>query len=257
MDVLTESCGSTDEVKERIAQCIRESSGRLRLVGEADEIVPTIKFIGVNDRTTGERIADMANEIDTTNGDWQIIEIKDPNTIVFFQQRCRVSVTRIIADCDRFWKTPDSLAERAKLGSDPVLALIPTPARFEESVHATVAMGLVSGALVLSEKGYELDGQNGDAILLGTRLNEVVSGLRDNYDGLVGLYESFVNGLVRNRAEVEQRLNNYVQNDATNDVSLATQLGKEPFFRAQETVDALMPYLRRMPLNGNKDAARQ
>ena len=255
VDVLRESCKSTDELKERLAQCIRESSGRLRLVGEADEIIPTIKFIGVNDRSTGERVAHMANEIDTTNGDWKIIEIKDPNTIVFFQQRCRVSVARIIADTDRFWKRPNSIAERARLGSDPVLALIPTPARFEESVHATVAMGLVSGALRLSEKGYESDGQNGDPILLGTSLNEVVSGLRDNYDGLVGLYESFVNGLVRNRAEVEQRLNKYVQNGATNDGSLAAQLGKEPFVRAQETVDALMPYLRRMPLNGSKDAA--
>ncbi|MFC1636372.1 hypothetical protein ACFL5Z_16195, partial [Planctomycetota bacterium] len=257
MDVLRESCTSTDELKKRLAQCIRESSGRLRLVGEADEIIPTIKFIGVNSRSTGDQIAQMANEIDTTNGDWQIIEIKDPNTIVFFQQRCRVSVARMIADTDRFWKRPNSIAERARLGSDPVLALIPTPARFEESVHATVAMGLVSGALNLSEKGYESDGHNGDPILLGTTLNEVVSGLRDNYDELVGLYESFVNGLVRNRAEVEQRLKDYVQNDATSDGSLAAQLGKDPFVRAQETVDALMPYLRRMPLNGNKDADQQ
>jgi hypothetical protein len=253
VDSFRESCKSTDELKERVAQCIRESSGRLRLVGEADEIIPTIKFIGVNDRSTGEWIAEMANEIDTTNGDWPIIEIKDPNTIVFFQQRCRVSLTRMIADTDMFWEMPSSLSARAKLGSDPILALIPPPDCSEEDACTAVAMGLISRALIPSERGYEFYGQSGDPIFLGTKPDEVISGLKDNYDWLVGLYESFVGLLVRNRAEAEQRLDHYVQNDVSSDGPFLARLGEEPFARVRETVDALMPYLRRMSLNNSND----
>lgn len=248
-DVLKESCKSTDELKERIAQCIRESSGRLRVVGEADEIIPTIKFIGANDRNTGEWIANMANEIDITNGDWPIIEINDPNTIVFFQQRCRISLTRMIADIDKLWEMPESLGERAKLGSDPIRALIPTTDCPAEDVCTTIAMGLVSGVLKPSEKGYELDGQTDDPVPLGTDLDEIIRGLKDNYRLLVSLYGSFVNSLACNRNNTEKRLNRRIQNDASSDGPLLAQLGKEPFVRAQEAVDALIPYLRRMPLN--------
>ncbi|MHC4751805.1 MAG: hypothetical protein ACYTFW_18255 [Planctomycetota bacterium] len=106
---------------------------------------------------------------------------------------------------------------------------------------------------ILSEKGYELNGQSGDPILLGTKLDEVISGMKDNYDWLVGLYESFVKRLVRNRAEAEQRLDHYIQNDVSTDGPLLARLGEEPFVRVRETVDALMPYLRRMSLNHNND----
>ena len=56
-EVFRESCQSPREIKDRVDQSIRESQGRLRLVGEADEIIPTMKFIGVGDRATGEWIA--------------------------------------------------------------------------------------------------------------------------------------------------------------------------------------------------------
>ena len=216
-DVFRRSCTSTDEQKERIAQCVRESSGRLRLDGEADEIIPTMKFIAVNDRSTGERIANMANEVDTTSGDWQVVEIKDTNTIVLFQQRSRVSLTRLIAHADTHWKRPDGPQERVKLGSDPILAMIPSPDCREGDVCTVVAMGLVSETLRPSEKGYELNGQSGDPILLGTELGEIVCDLKDNYDWLVGMYESFVGNLARNHAEVEQRLGDYIRNGVASD----------------------------------------
>lgn len=255
-DVLKESCKSIEQLKERIAQCMHESSGRLRIVGEADEIIPTIKFIGANDRNTGEWIANMANEIDTSNGDWLIIEINDPSTIVLFQQRCRISLTRMIADTDKLWEMSDSLVERAKLGSDPIRALIPTADCPIEDVCTTIAMGLVSEGLKLSEKGYELNGQNGGPILLGTGLDEIICGLKGNYRLLVSLYGFFVNGLAFSRNDIEQRLNRCIQNVISNDDLLLTQLGKEPFIRVQETVDALMPYLRRMPLNHSSNTRK-
>ena len=42
--------------------------------GEADEVIPTMKFIVAPDRATGEFIADIANNIDATNGDWQVVQ---------------------------------------------------------------------------------------------------------------------------------------------------------------------------------------
>ena len=84
----------------------------------------------------------------------------------------------------------------------------------------------------------------------------LVRDLKDNYDRLVGLYEFSVRSLAHNHGEVEQRLSDYIRNGVASDGSLAAQLGKEPFVRAREIVDALMPYLRRMPMSRSNSAGK-
>lgn len=249
-DVLRESCRSPAELTECIAQAMRESSGRLRITGEADEVIPTIKFIGVNDQAIGEWIRRKTNEIDMTAGDWQTVVIGDPNLIVFFQQRCQVSITQMIADGAHLWSVPETLVERARLGSDPILALAPRVIDGPNERHTALAMGLMCGAVRESDHGYEVDGEDGEPVPLGKDLEEVVGRLYSDYRLPIHLYRSFVDLSVRDPGEMEARLNRAIANPASVDGTLAAKLEKAPFVRAQEAFRALTPYLRRMPRKG-------
>lgn len=256
IDVFRGSCRSSAELNDLIAQCLRESNGRLRITGEADEIIPTIKFIAAKDRSVGEWIVKTANEIDPRNGEWQIIEVDDPNTIVFFQQRCRISMTRLINDTAKLWKMPENFEIRAKLGADPIIALLPHAGCSKHEKHTTVAMGLVSGCIKKSHRGYELNGQPHDTVYLGTDLEEITSNIGDNYPWLVSLYRSFVKKLAVNPQQITPLLDRHIWGDPLTNGDLLAQLGKEPFVKTREIADALMPYIRRMPSNNIEKAEK-
>jgi tubulin-like protein len=246
-DVFRESFKSPCEPKDRIGQNLRESRGRLRLAGEADEIIPTMKFIGVGDRATGEWMAAEANEIDGTSGDWQPIEIDDPLTIVFYQQRARISLTRLIADTDALWEPSCNPQEWAKLGSDPILALAPQPDCHTQEVRSCFAMGIASGALHKLDGGYELNGEPDDPIFLGKNLDEIIEHFREDYEQLIRLYSSSVNrlgnGCHNSRSAIDWRAR-FDEQDAGD---VLAQIGQDALVRMQETITALMPYLVRRP----------
>jgi hypothetical protein len=254
IDVFKASCSSSAELKDLIGQGLRESNGRLTITGEADEIIPKIKFICVKDRSVGEWIVKIANEIDSSNGIWQLVEIDDPNTILFFQQRCRISMSRLINDTAALWKMPESFEERAKLGSDPIITLLPPANCSTDEKHIVVAMGLASGCLKKSSRGYELNGQHDDPICLGTDLATIIEYIKNDYPTLVRLYRSFVKNLATNPREIFSSLEGRTRRDAANDGDISSELGQRPFSKAREIADALMPYLRRMPLNNIRHA---
>jgi len=256
IDVFKASRGSPAELKDLVAQCLRESNGRLRITGEADEIIPTIKFIAAKDRSVSEWIVKTANEIDPRNGEWQLVEINDPNTIVFFQQRCRVSMTRLINDTAKLWKMPESLEARAKLGADPITVLLPHAGCQKHEKHTVIAMGLVSGCLKKSNRGYELNGQSHDTVYLGADLQEITDNIGDNYPTLVSLYRSFVKKLVVNPQEIISAIDRHIWGDASNNGDLSARLGKESFVKTRQIADALMPYIRRMPSNNIRKAEK-
>jgi hypothetical protein len=254
IDVFKASCSSSTELKDLIGQCLRESNGRLKIVGEADEIIPTIKFIGVKDRSVGEWIVKTANEIDPRNGEWQLIETNDPNTILFFQQRCRISMTMLINNTAKLWKMPESFEERAKLGSDPIIALLPPAYCSTDETHIVIAMGLASGCLKKTDRGYELNGQHDDTICLGAGLEKIIEYMKNDYPTLVRLYRSFVKNLAANPQKIISSLDCCIRGDVANNGELSCQLGKKPFLKAREIAGALMPYVRRMPLNNTRNA---
>ena len=257
IDVFKASCSSSAELKDLIDQCLRESNGRLRITGEADEIIPTIKFIAAKDRFAGEWIVKTANEIDHRNGEWQLVEINDPNTIVFFQQRCRVSMTRLINNTAKLWKMPENYEAIARFGADPITTLLPHAACSEHEKHTTIAMGLVSGCLKKSNRGYELNEPPLDTIYLGTDLKEIVDNIGNNYPQLVSLYRSFVQKLAVNPQQLISSLDGYIYGKGLVNGELSGQLGKEPFVKARQIAEALMPYIRRMPLNNIKKAEKE
>jgi len=257
IDVFKASCSSSAELKDLIDQCLRESNGRLRISGEADEIIPTIKSIAVKDRSVGEWIVKTANEIDPRNGEWRLVELNDPNSIVFFQQRCRISMTRLINDTAKLWKAPKSFEASAKLGADPIIALLPHAGCSTHEKHTVIAMGLVSGCLKKSNRGYELNGQSHDTVYIGADLQEITDDIGDNYPNLVRLYRSFVKKLVVNPKEVISAIDRHIWGDASNNGDLSAKLGKEPFVKTRQIADALMPYIRRMPSNNIGKAEKE
>ncbi len=252
-DVFRQSCKSTTQQKERIAQAIGESRGRLRIMGEADEDIPTMKFVGVNDRNVGGWVTKLADQIDPQNGEWEFVEMNDPNTIVFFQQRCRVSLTRIINETARRWNPPVDLREHAQLGSDPFLSLIPSAGASAEEINTTIAMGLMTGQISRNGKGYKLDNRTGQPIHLGESLEDINRRIAESYPQMVSLYREFLLKLSKDASIVTGNSSGAVDvTDYSGDGQLAQQLGERPFIRACQIADALMPYLRRLPSDGAK-----
>ena len=184
-DVFRQSCKSTTRQKECFAQAIGESRGRLRIMGEADEDIPTMKFIGVNDRNVGSWVTKLANQLDPQNGGWEFVEIEDPNSIVFFQQRSRVSLTRIIKETARRCNPPLDLRERVQFSSDPFLSLIPSAGASAEEINTTIAMGLMTGQISLNGKGYQLDNRTWQPIHLGESLKDISRRLAGSYPQIV------------------------------------------------------------------------
>ena len=159
-------------------------------------------------------------------------------------------MSRLINDTATLWKMPESFEERAKLGSDPIVALLPPANCSKDEKHTVVAMGLASGCLKKTDRGYELNGQHDDAIYLGADLATIIEYIKNDYPTLVRLYRSFVKNMAANPQEIISSLDCRIRGDAANDGNLSGQLGKKPFVKAREIADALMPYIRRMPSNG-------
>jgi len=162
-------------------------------------------------------------------------------------------MTRLINDTAKLWKMPESFEERAKLGSDPIIALLPPANCSTDEKHNAVAMGLASGCLKKTDRGYELNGQHDDTICLGAGLEKIIEYMKNDYPTLVRLYRSFVKNLAANPQKIISSLDCHIRSDATNDSDLSTQLGKKPFIKAREIADALMPYVRRMPLTNTRN----
>jgi hypothetical protein len=155
------------------------------------------------------------------------------------------------------WKAPKSFEASAKLGADPIIALLPHAGCSTHEKHNVIAMGLVSGCLKKSNRGYELNGQSHDTVYIGADLQEITDDIGDNYPNLVRLYRSFVKKLVVNPKEVISAIDRHIWGDASNNGDLSAKLGKEPFVKTRQIADALMPYIRRMPSNNIGKAEKE
>jgi hypothetical protein len=172
---------------------------------------------------------------------------------VFFQQRCRISLTRIINETARRWNSPCDSQEHAQLGSDPFLSLIPSAGASAEEINTTIAMGLMTGQISLNGKGYQLDNRTGQPIYLGESLEDINRRIAEIYPQMVSLYREFLLKLSKDASIVTGNSGGAVDvADYSGEGQLAQQLGEQPFIRAQEIANALMPYIRRLPLDGAK-----
>jgi len=177
------------------------------------------------------------------------VEIKDPNTILFFQQRSQISLSRLISNTAKLWQRPQDIQVRSLCGSDPILALMPSANCSEEELHTVIAMGLASSILEKSDRGYQLGGHNGDSMLLGNCLKGISGKIGEDYSRIVLLYRSFVDGLLNNHGQTIAKLELYIKAQTPDGRELAAEIGTEAFIRARETAEGLIPYIKRLPLN--------
>lgn len=250
--VFKESCDGEEQLKERIAQSIRESRGRLRITGEGDEVIPTMKFIGAYDRATAEsiaNIANIANDIDATSGEWQMVKTNDPNSIVFFQQRCRISLSRMVMEMDQLWTLPNDPIERVKLGTDPIMAMMPAAHSSKQQLHQLIAMGLASEIIQIGTRNAIRLDRSGELVLLGSNIDAALEELRNNYSVAVHVYRVFVDQLARNPRRLQTRIRRYLRRKGQFDPSISQVLGKESFQEILDITRALLPYLSRLNLN--------
>jgi hypothetical protein len=240
IDVFRQEYSTT--LKQRIEMAIKESRGRLCIAGEGHEMVPTIKLIGVHDRSSGEWIAKMANEVDSHSGDWRLVETGDPNSIVFMQQRSRVSLTRLIQQSRHFWKEPSDPQQRVQLGSDPIISLAPGVDCGNREVDTVIAMGLSTGYIKAAASGFMLNHQD-DPIAMGSSLPQVRKYLKNDYPALMSVYCGFVMEL---NADSQATLKNLDNTASSTDCKLVGELGNSPFANAKAIADALLPHVRRI-----------
>ena len=243
VDVFKDECSA--KLKQHIEMAIKESRGRLRISGEGTEFIPMIKLIGVHDRSAGEWIAEIANQVDTHSGVWKIIQTGDPNSIVFIQQRSRVSLTRIIQECRQFWKEPSDPVQRVQLGADPIISLAPGTDCSSREIDTVIAMGLSTGHIKAESSGFILNHQD-DPIPMGNSLSQVRKYLKNDYPGLIGVYCGFVKKLTNDAKTAMKALDTTAGNT---ECTLVGELGGNPFAGAKAIAEALMPHIRRIKID--------
>jgi len=244
-DVFKDTYQSDPSRKAAIAQAICESRGRLRLMGETDEIIPTMKFIAVNDRNVGQWVKNLTGQLDQKNGDWEFVEINDPNTILLFQQRSRGSLTRIINETSQKWQRPGNLRKCAQYGSDPFISLMPTAGLSQQELDTTIAMGMMTGQISKNHQGYQSVDHNGQMVHLGETPEQISRNIKDSYPHVVSIYRNF---LLEQASKGTVDFKDILENQAS--CRLTGHLGEKPFIRAQKIADALLPYLSRLPMKG-------
>lgn len=110
-----------------------------------------------------------------------------------------------------------------------------------------IAMGLASEQVKPNHKGYELVSWLGQRTYLGKSHGEVSNSITKDYRWAVCLYKVFLNKLATNPTDVIRNLDRFI-NDSDTEL-LAEKIGKRSFVKARETMEVLIPYIKRLPLD--------
>ena len=193
----------------------------------------------------------MANNIDKTDGQWKSFETGDKNTIIFWQQRAQVSVSRMIKWTSSMWQKPENIQEFAKLGSCPVMTLAPTSCDGQDKLKSIVAMGIVTdmiGNIEQPENPYDTDSK----ILNNLDFQEIIAKLQKDLPLRVDIYRQFVVGITTDYKQIIKKLNNSIQCCTEDHANLFERIGTEGFSRAIDIAKALYPHLSRLPEDAKK-----
>jgi hypothetical protein len=246
IDALEEYAPTAAEKNRLIDQAIRESSGSVRTAGEGGRSIPTMKFIGAGDCTRIQWLEKMTDSIDKTSGQWKSFETGDKNTIIFFQQRSQVSVSRIIKWTSGLWQKPENFEEFIKLSSSPVMAFAPTSCDSPEQLKTIAAMGVaieVIENINKSENLYLNDSNN----LSCMDFEHTMAKLQSNLPLRVDIYRQFVIDVAIDYKRIVSKLNSLVQYADNNDHDFFEKMGDENFIRAINIAKVIYPHLSRLP----------
>ena len=114
-----------------------------------------------------------------------------------------------------------------------------------------IAMGLTTGQISQNGKGYIFDDKVDQPIYLGKSLEDIRASIVESYPLVVSLYREFLLRLSNKAFREAVTSTNFIEiaSNSSNG-QLAQQLGEKSFIQTQEIANALMPYVKRLPLHG-------
>lgn len=246
LDVLQEAFPDKQHQHELICHLIRQSNGRVKVSGEADQEIPKLKYICGPDPGIINWAVRIANEIERRGVDWRGLVIEGLSSLFFFQYRAQISVSRLIADTFSIYQPPHHVKELVLLGESPITALIPLPGCDNDNLDRVIAQGLLSKVIIKGKDGYELKKPLVKPKYIGKTASQIRESLSRNFADIVYINQEFALKLAKEGNDLDHRFPEYMNSSEGTEPSL-TEIGEMPFRTTVEIVDALMPYLSRLP----------
>ena len=179
----------------------------------------------------------MANNIDKTDGQWKSFETGDKNTIVFWQQRGQVSVSRIIKWTSSLWQKPENVEEFVKLGPCPVMTFAPTSCDSTNDLKTIVAMGIaIDGIEMFNEMNF----------------SDIISKLQNDMPLRAKIYRKFIIATTTDYKSTQEILQSFIKSSNLDNDLIAEALDSDNFLRASQIAKALHPHLARLPVDIRK-----
>lgn len=248
LDVLKSTYPSQQQQYQLISHAIGQSDGRVKVSGEGCEEIPKSKYICARDQRSVNWAIDIANNLDRHGGDWRGIVCEDLTGFIFLQYRAKISLLQQIKDTEKLWTPPADPKELVKIGENPIVSVAPLPGCSAGEIHKIIAEGLASKAIVGNNGSYKLTRPAEEPAVLGGNLAEVTEHLAREYRSTIHIHSRFAVALAKNEAEVISSMHKFTANVPPGTNGLIGELGPKPFQDALNVAEALLPYVRRMPV---------
>jgi len=226
-------------------QLLKESEPRIRIKGEAGRYIPRTKLLGVPRGCDGAKLLESANHLDRSEGTWELVELDEPDSIVFTTYRSSVSLTALIEQ-HSFTMNGMPAAERIQDAADPVIATLPAGRMTTQDARVASAYAEVCGLLEHdAEAGYLLSLENGPPKELGISPDEALNALMEGFGDVVHIYSCLSERLVQDGRALPLEFGRMARAlTLENPGPLAGLYDAEALGRAIDEVKALTPFLQ-------------
>jgi hypothetical protein len=230
-----------------LAECVRQSEGRLPTFGVGDREIVWIKVLTVPAAEYTEWAAKIVESVDRKSGHWEVVVDANSDRMTIIQLRGGVSLTPLIARLDRLdikdWPQVVSHAP------DPFSALGVGPNPDRRELRRVIAKAIVVGLLGHDpEAGFTLRSTDGQDIALGRQPQVAMDALRKRWPDLVYIESMFGRHLVVAEQEVIaqlRRLGTELAAGPTADLRLGL-IDQTAVAEAAWQVEILLPWARRV-----------
>jgi len=242
MEVFKSTFPQPEQQNNQFFHNINESCGRIRLIGEADEDIPALKYILAHDQYTADYVAAIANSINRRGGDWRPVIVEGLDSIIFMWYRARVSISQLIEETGELYQPPKDPRKLAKLGEHPLISFAPVYGCGAHKIDTIIAAGLLAGYISHDKNKYGFC-CNGHRKDLGSSLDEIRATLAEDYPLLVAIYADSITELSR-RAKQGQRTDNATNTKSALTDPLVQSLSPNTFTAVESIAEELAKYLR-------------
>ena len=243
-----------DRLEAIVSRGIKESAPRIRTEGEGGREIPWIKRIAVPAGSDFGWLRTLANDLDRTSGEWEVVEEETlRDSVLFVTYRSAISLTMLIEQHGDGSPAADA-AERVRQSADPVLALLPAGRATRDDARAAAAHAFLCGLLSHSQRsGFLLELRDGRERAMGKDADETLSRLQHSFPDMVYIYSTLAARLRDDGASVVEGLRRLESaHDHGESSPLMTLFDDGAIARVADEVEALRPYLCQI---GRKESA--